>query len=209
MEIKKMDRCYAQIAKIYFEKMNQIKQTGYATDETSYYCALEQLIEHTILISSFDVACVCQPKHKESQPDYVLCPRKCGNFSASDNNSSLFGVIEVTNPSEEVASPDDQTRGYLKKYDFVILTNYRDFSLFCRERKECLKRFSISPNDRDFWQDLMNSDSLASRLGADLIEFLKFSMKKMGVRKSESMDDIEQMRHMIDAVSLCFKPYVG
>lgn len=203
-----MDKHYVKIARIYFEQMNQIRKTGYATDEESYYCALKQLIDYIILISSFDVACVCQPKSEENQPDYVFCSRKGGNFVASDNNGTLFGAIEVTNPSEEVSSPDEQTRMYLQQHDYVILTNYRDFSLFCKKGMVCLERFLISSSENSFWQDLENSDKLASMFGDGLIKFLKFSMKKMGVKVNKPMNNIEQMRHMIDAVNLCSKPYV-
>lgn len=189
------------IIKSYFDKMHHIRQTGCATDELSYYCALETFINGMICYLGFDVACVSQPGlGKDNRPDFALCPRlknhKTGYFGV--NKCPFFGVIEVENPSKNMIVEnkfelDEQVCNYIKDYNYVVLTNYREF-LLLNEDRECLKCYQISEDEEQFWSLVENSSNSATKHFRKLEEFLNFSMTRMNIRKkNDQRNENERM----------------
>lgn len=178
-----------KLAKTYFSKIHQISQTDYASDEQSYYCALGDLIEGIIRVLEFDAACVCQPQlDSGKKPDFVLCSKTQNQINRKKH---LFGIIEVIGISKNISRPDKQVRKYLKECNYVILTNYREFVLFCGEKYNQCAYYQISMDIREFWIELKDCNRLAEKHARDLTDFIKSSMEKMNIEKEVSKSNID------------------
>lgn len=124
-----------KVIRDYLERMVQIRSTGGATDETSYYSALENLLNgigHTLKPA---VICNGQLRNQGAgHPDFGLYSRnQCSKGEPKPGEGEIpeRGVVEVKPLSDNTwqTATGKQVTKYFDRYRLVLVTNYRDFLL--------------------------------------------------------------------------------
>ena len=136
-----------------------VHNTGGGTKETSYYTAINNLLDGVGLTLKPKVRCVMQLKNLGAgNPDGGLFTadqfdRQTGE--AKDLGKPSRGVIEVKAPAEPVddTATTGQITKYWDRYKLVLVTNLRDWLLLGEREghRVTLERFSLAPNEADFW----------------------------------------------------------
>lgn len=168
----------------YLSKLAEIRSSGHATNETSYYPAVEMLLNEVGKGLKPRVKTVLQLKnHGGGQPDGGLFTQdqlKKGldmqalDFTAQPPNR---GALEVKAPAEELKQTvkSDQVAKYLKVYGQVLLTNYRDFRIVIPGKDgkpSTLEGYSIADKEDAFWAAVAHPQTTVAQHGTYLIEFL-------------------------------------
>ncbi len=128
--------------------MREIRATGLGTEETSFYSALEALINEVGGQLSIPVRAVSQLSNTGAgSPDY-------GFVSAASGD--LLGVVEAKPTSDDSlrTAKGEQVSRYYEHYGVVLVTNYRDFVLVTRDASNeaaVEMRYSIEPDEASFW----------------------------------------------------------
>ena len=136
-----------------------VHSTGGGTKETSYYTAINNLLDGVGHLLMPKVRCVMQLKNLGAgNPDGGLFTsdqfdRKTG--SAKDLGQPSRGVIEVKAPVEPVddTATTVQITKYWDRYKLVLVTNLRDWLLLGERagQRVTLERFSLAPDEATFW----------------------------------------------------------
>src|SRR5271157_5955791 len=118
----------------YFSRMADIHGTGGATKETSYYSALENLLNHFGGQIKPQVICNGQLRNDAGagNPDFGLYTKtQVQDKEPRKGQLPERGVIEVKGLSEQTwqTAESAQATKYLDRYRLVLVTNYRDFRL--------------------------------------------------------------------------------
>lgn len=170
------------ILTIYLQRMSEIRRTGSANNETSFYGTLETLFQEVGKELKPKVHCIINPKNRGAGvPDGGFFT---GNqFQRSSNDliqGSLpeRGSVEVKGTKDEVDKivETEQVNKYLAKYRQCLVTNYRDFLLIVLDennQKQKLERFSLAESEKDFWQRADNPNETVKLHEARFIEFIK------------------------------------
>ena len=170
----------------YFKTMHDIRATGGATDERSYYPALTNLLNAVGGTLKPKVLCVSEMANQGAgHPDYGL-------YSATQRQKKKpqkgqlpeRGVIEVK-PVEDDAwdtAAGTQVSKYWEKYRLVLVTNYRDFVLQGEVapgkavnlpgKAVNLESFRLADSAEDFWKKVEHPRSFARAKGTALGEYL-------------------------------------
>ena len=163
----------------YFKMMHDIRATGGATDERSYYPALTNLLNAVGGTLKPKVLCVSEMANQGAgHPDYGL-------YSATQRQKQKpqkgqlpeRGVIEVK-PVEDDAwdtAAGTQVSKYWEKYRLVLVTNYRDFVLqgeVAPGKAVNLESFRLADSAEDFWKKVEHPRSFARAKGTALVEYL-------------------------------------
>ena len=118
----------------YLIKLAEIRASGHATDETSYYPALELLLADIGKRLKPRMLPVLQLKNRGAgQPDGGLFTHDQIKKKATPEDFTIQppnrGAIEVKEPAEELDQTiqSEQVKKYLRAYGQVLLTNYREF----------------------------------------------------------------------------------
>ena len=170
----------------YFKMMHDIRATGGATDERSYYPALTNLLNAVGGTLKPKVLCVSEMANQGAgHPDYGL-------YSATQRQKKKpqkgqlpqRGVIEVK-PVEDDAwdtAAGTQVSKYWEKYRLVLVTNYRDFVLQGEVapgkavnlpgKAVNLESFRLADSAEDFWKKVEHPRSFARAKGTALVEYL-------------------------------------
>ena len=170
----------------YFAEMSKTYNTQGGTDEESYYPALAVLLNE--IGKELSVVCVSQARDMgDGRPDFGLYAD-----DQADKRPPVVGQVEP--PKHGVIEAkgldirldgfekSDQVKKYLRGYQLVTTTNYREFHLFRRnddEEAEPLESLVIAKSEEDFWKmtSTVRSRRRAAREhGPRLWEFLKRSM---------------------------------
>ena len=166
----------------YFQRMVEIRSTGGATRETSYYSALENLLNELGQNLEPHVICNGQLRNQGAgHPDFGLYTRKqCSGGVPKSGQGAIpeRGVIEVkplADKSWQTAS-SDQAAKYFDRYRLVLVTNYREFRLIGKDKRgNPVERefFSLAVDEPDFWLMAAHPLKSARRQGTRLGEFLQ------------------------------------
>lgn len=155
----------------YLGKIRMIYGSGLASDERSYYPALDALFQ--------EVGAGLNPKvtpiHDVADagaghPDYVLQVETTKDTRAS---------VEAKPASMEVdaIAKSPQVRRYLDHYGLCLVTNLRDFALVREVKKgriETIMRYPLATTEAAFWQTPVEA---LARLHEDgLADFLKSAL---------------------------------
>lgn len=116
----------------YLRELARIRNTGEATDETSFYPAISGLLNSAGELLSPAVHCVMTPRNRGAGiPDGALFLRRAaaGDPAAGEVRAPERGVLEVKSPGQPVArvARSRQVRRYLEQFGQVVVTNYREF----------------------------------------------------------------------------------
>ena len=157
-----------------------VTATGSGTKETSYYTALNNLLDAAGNTLKPKVRCVMQLKNLGAgNPD--------GGFFTADQfdrktdapkqpGSPARGVIEVKAPAEAVSvtTASAQVAKYWDRYKLVLVTNLRDWLLIGErngQRVE-LERYTLARDEATFWEIVAHPRKADHEHGSTFADFL-------------------------------------
>lgn len=166
----------------YVHELREIRASGSAVRETSYYPALANLLNRVGAILRPRVRCVINIKNQGAGiPDGGLFTPD--QYASGDEPVTgqipARGVIEAKGTNEDVreVARSEQVLRYLRRYGQVLVTNYRDFLLVGldpdggpAEREE----YRLAGSEAEFWG--AEPGMLAEARGASFSEYLKRAM---------------------------------
>ena len=148
-----------QLLASFLNAAKSVHSTGGGTKETSYYTAINNLLDGAGHALKPKVRCVMQLKNLGAgNPDGGLFTadqfdRKTG--SAKDLGQPSRGVIEVKAPAEPVddTATTGQITKYWNRYKLVLVTNLRDWLLLGERngQRVTLERFNLAADEASFW----------------------------------------------------------
>jgi hypothetical protein len=174
--------------KIYLERMAEIRATGGATDETSYYGALENLLNAVGKELKPRVICNGQIRNQGAgHPDFGLYTEsQCSSTSPKEGQGLTpeRGVVEVKSLADETwkITKTAQVSKYWDRYRLVLVTNYRDFLIVGVDsfgKAVRLESFALAQSDTAFWQACARSQRTAQEIGVQLVEYLKRALTQL------------------------------
>lgn len=160
----------------YLKTLAEIHSTGGATAETSYYIALETLLNEVGSKLKVKVRAVSQLANTGAgSPDFGLYT--ASQFQRAKDNRPIQGtppergVIEVKPWKDDsfVTAQTEQVSKYWNRYGLVLVTNYRDFVLIGRDesgRPVRLETHRLAESERDF-RALLTQPGKAADAGAN------------------------------------------
>lgn len=170
----------AKLLDEFLSAVRGVHSTGGGTKETSYYTALNNLLDGVGHILKPKVRCVMQLKNLGAgNPDGGLFTpdqfdRKTGE--AKDLGKPSRGVIEVKAPAEPVddTAATEQITKYWDRYKLVLVTNLRDWLLLGERQGQrvTLERFSLAPNESSFWALAAHPTKAQAEQGEAFEDFL-------------------------------------
>lgn len=173
-------------AEKYLQDLQEIRSSGEATGETSYYTPLSQLLDSVGGELKPKVRCILILKNRGAgHPDGGLFTKD--QFQKLKDNQPLpgqkpsRGAIEVKSTSDDawVTADSDQVTKYWREYGQVLVTNYRDFVLLGRDAEGApvkLASYRLAPDEKAFWGLAAHPRKAAQEQGARFTDFLKLAM---------------------------------
>jgi hypothetical protein len=166
----------------YLSEMARIRGSGEATDETSYYPALDQLLNEAGAQLSPAVHCVLTPKNRGAGiPDGALFLKRSLELGAGADaiktHTPERGVLEVKGLDQRVERVigSKQVQRYLERYGQVLVTNYREFLPLRLDPDGTVVQselFTLAETEAAFWQLVANAEASID-LGAKFEAFLQ------------------------------------
>src|SRR3954468_12543178 len=167
----------------YLRTLRDIRSSGSAVKETSYYGTLEHLLNEVGASLKPRVRCIIHPRNRGAGlPDGGLFTSD--QFQRASEHEPLpgqlpsRGVLEVKGTSDDawVTADGLQVSRYWGKYGQVLVTNYRDFLLLGRDANGTpvkLETFRLAQSEAEFWKAATHPTTLAATHGERLFEYLK------------------------------------
>jgi len=170
------------IVENYLKEMNQIRSTGGAVDETSYYTPFCNLLNEIGKKLKPRVFCHSQVKNTGAgNPDFGLYAKQ--QLQDLRTGKPLVqlpecGVIEVKATSDDswVTADGKQVTKYWGHYGQVLVTNYRDFVFIGQDANgnpTKLETFRLADSEIDFWALTNQPRKAAEEKGERLVEYLR------------------------------------
>lgn len=168
----------------YIQDLQEIRATGAAVKETSYYGALEKLLNELGKSLKPKVRSVMQLKNigGVGMPDGGLFTanqfqRKTGNTPTNPTNPER-GVIEIKGTGDDawVIADTKQVSKYWNQYRQVLVTNYRDFVLIGQDgngQPATLETYRLAKDENEFWQKAKHPKQFAQEQEEQFTEYLK------------------------------------
>lgn len=178
----------------YLKEMHEIRSTGGAVDETSYYGPLCNLLNEVGKTLKPKVKCISQLKNTGAgNPDFGLY--STSQFKKSKDAEPLPGQLPERGVIEAKPVSDDslktanskQVSKYWKRYSQILVTNYRDFIFVGRDEDEnpvILEKFSLAEDERSFWTAAIHARKTADEKGGSFIEYLQRVMQYSAALKN-------------------------
>lgn len=170
----------------YLKHLSDIRSSGDATDETSYYTPLNNLLDDVGKQLKPRVRCVLQLKNRGAgHPDGGLYTpdqfQKPGADEPITGQKPARGAVEVKSTKEDafVTAESDQVTKYWREYGQVLVTNYRDFVLLGRDvegKPVKLASHRLAPNEKSFWKAASHAQKTAEEHGERFTDFLKLAI---------------------------------
>jgi Type ISP C-terminal specificity domain/N-6 DNA Methylase len=170
----------SDLLEIFLSAVRSVQSTGGGTKETSYYTALNNLLDGVGRTLKPSVRCVMQLKNLGAgNPDGGLFTadqfdRKTGE--TKDLGKPSRGVIEVKAPAEPIddTATTGQITKYWDRYKLVLVTNLRDWLLLGERngQRVTLECFSLAPNEAAFWALAAHSSKAQTEQGEAFEDFL-------------------------------------
>jgi hypothetical protein len=167
----------------YLTELREIHDSGAATEETSGYPALKQLLDAAGQSLKPKVRCIIQLKNNGAGlPDGGLfTPEQLRHV---DKQLPLLGVTPTRGPLEVKAPREDlgvviktkQIKDYVSRYGQLLLTNYRQFVLLKHvpeSSPQQLESFCFSQTEAEFWTVATRARKTADALGERFHEYLR------------------------------------
>jgi len=170
----------------YLEEIRRNHGSGAATDETSFYTPLENLLDAVGEELEPQIDCVMQLKDAGAgNPDGGLfradqIPETRAPLFEDDGEVPIpdRGAIEVKAPTDglDALQESDQVERYLDRYGICLITNYRAFRLLGADGPtgpDVFEDFELAGSEEDFWEMTQRAGSAPSELEERFEGFLK------------------------------------
>ncbi len=167
----------------YIGELFEIRRSGEAVKETSYYGALAQLFNEIGKTLKPRVRCIINIKNRGAGiPDGgFFTPDQFQKAAESEQFIKQIparGVLEVKGTGEDVkqTAQSKQVLGYLSRYGQVLVTNYRDFMLIGRDagnKPLLLETYHLAASELDFWNAATHPHQMAEAHSQQFTEYLK------------------------------------
>ena len=171
----------------YLRELRDIRSSGAAVKETSYYPALSNLFNEVGKRLKPRVRCIINLANRGAgipdggffTPDQFQKPSEAEPLPGQ---LPARGVIEVKSAKDDawVTSDGEQVSRYWGKYRQVLVTNYRDFVLVGQDAEgkfAKLESFHLADGEKAFWAAAAHPGSLAKKAGAQFEEYLMRVMR--------------------------------
>jgi len=180
--------------KNYIRHLSDIRATGAAVKETSYYGALEKLLNDIGDTLKPKVRCVMQLKNQGAgMPDgglFAARQFKRKSETPTEPENPDRGVIEVKSTGDDawLVADGEQVSNYFsqhwQKYRQVLVTNYRDFVLVGQDaggQPAILETYRLAESEAEFWQKAKNPSNFAAEQAEQFGEYLKRVMLQSAI----------------------------
>jgi hypothetical protein len=166
----------------YLKDLRDIRGTGAAVAETSYYPALSNLFNELGKTLKPKVRCVINIANRGAGlPDggmFTADQIKKNDPNPMQGQPPARGVLEVKGPADELRkiAKSEQVKRYSAKYGVVLVTNYRDFLLLGRDTQGNLlpmEAYTLAETEAAFWQAANHPQKTATEHGERFCEYLK------------------------------------
>ena len=169
----------ATAVEAYFADLRQIRASGGATAERSYYPPLTNLLNAVGGTLKPKVFCVSElAQQGADHPDLGLyAAKQVQQGKPREGQAPECGVVEVKPTGDDawLTAEGDQVSKYWNKYRLVLVTNTRDFVLLGEDeagRPAKLETFRLAQSAEEFESSLEKPRAFASKVGAGLGEYL-------------------------------------
>ena len=175
-----------QFVEEYFKDLRDIHQTGGGVKEESFYGSLANLLNGIGKNLKPQVKCIIQLMNRGAgQPDGGLFTKE--QWDHGNAQAPLLGqvpsrgVIEIkpTDDDAWVTADSEQVSKYWKKYQLVLVTNYRDFVLIGKDhdgKPVKLESFRLATDEADFWMKTAHPKKFAQQCKGTFSEYLRRTM---------------------------------
>jgi hypothetical protein len=167
----------------YLKELSEIRSTGAAVKETSYYGKLEALLNEIGKTLKPRVKCIINLQNQGAGMSYggLFTQeqfQKTGAHEPMAGQMLARGVIEVKSTGDDawVTADGEQVTLYWGKYRQVLVTNYRDFVMVGQDpagKPVKLETFRIAGSEAAFWEAAKHPRRTAQEHGERLFEYLK------------------------------------
>src|SRR5258708_35500359 len=169
----------------YLTSLRDIRSSGEAVVETSFYPALINLLDEIGKSLKPKVRCISQLKNRGAgSPDLGLFTedqlKKRGKEDSLPQNPAR-GVIEIKPTSSDawLTADGEQVSRYWGKYRQVLVTNYRDLVFVGQEatgKPVKLETYRLADNEADFWSAAAHPKKPAATHEVTFKEFAQRAM---------------------------------
>ncbi len=163
----------------YFTGLRQVRGSGGATGERSYYPALKNLLDAVGRTLSPKVFCVPEVADQGAgHPDFALyTARQVQRGRPLQGQVPERGVVEVKAVEDDawLTARSDQVSRYLGRYRLVLVTNLRDLVLVGKNSAgefTKLEALRLAADAEDFWRKVDSPRAFAREVGSSLGEYL-------------------------------------
>jgi hypothetical protein len=166
----------------YLRELRDIRSSGAAVKETSYYPALSNLLNEVGKSLKPRVRCIINLANRGAGlPDGGLFTaeqfQKPSEAEPLPGQPPARGVIEVKPTKDDawVTADGEQVSRYWGKYRQVLVTNYRDFVLVGQDAEgkfAKLEPFHLADSEKAFWAGAVHPRSLAEKIGTRFEDYL-------------------------------------
>ena len=184
----KINKKLTAAVEAYFVNIGQVRASGGATGELSYYGPLTNLLNAVGATLSQKVFCVSQLANQGAgHPDFGLyAAQQVQRGKPRKGQTPERGVIEMKAVDDDtwVTAESDQVSRYWNCYRLVLVTNTRDFVLVGEDeagRPAKLEVFRLADNVEDFHNKLERPRAFARKVGAGLGEYLSRALSHRAV----------------------------
>ncbi len=167
----------------YLKELSEIRSSGAAVKETSYYGPLANLLNEVGKAIKPKVKCIINLQNQGAGlPDGGLFTQdqfqKAADHEPMAGQMPARGVIEVKSTSDDawVTADGEQVTRYWGKYRQVLVTNYRDFVLMGQDltsQPVKLETYRLAESEPAFWDATRYPRRTAQEHGERFIEYLK------------------------------------
>jgi type I restriction-modification system DNA methylase subunit len=167
----------------YLKEMRDIRSTGAAVAETSFYPVLSNLLNEVGQGLKPKVRCVINIANRGAGlPDGGLFTpdqfQKATDAAPKQGQLPSRGVLEAKGPADEVPkiARSLQVKRYSAAYGLVLVTNYRDFLLLGHDAQGNslpMEGFTLADTESAFWQLAAHPQKAAAEHGERFCEYLK------------------------------------
>jgi len=167
----------------YLKECRDIRATGAAVAETSFYPVLSNLFNEIGKTLKPKVRCVINIANRGAGlPDGGFFTanqfQKTTDADPQQGQLPARGVVEVKSPAEDVQriAQSEQVERYNAKYGLVLVTNLREFLLLGRDAQGKpfpMERFSLADSESSFWTAALHPQKTSKELGERFCEYLK------------------------------------
>ena len=184
----KINKKLTAAVEAYFVNIRQVRASGGASGELSYYGLLTNLLNAVGTTLDPKVFCVSQLTNQGAgHPDFGLyAAQQVQRGKPRKGQMPERGVIEMKALDDDtwVTTESDQVSRYWNCYRLVLVTNTRDFVLVGEDesgRPVKLEAFQLADNVDEFHYWLEKPRAFARKVGAGLGEYLSRALSHRAV----------------------------